>query len=55
MNNYQLRGKKFDQSNKRICAIHPISPWKDGYKQCYWGFKLKQDCKQLRQKGGENK
>ena len=55
MNNYQLRGKKFDQSNKRICAIHPVSPWKDGYKQCYWGFNLKQVCKQLQQKGGENK
>ena len=53
MNKYQLLIKKSDQINKRICANHPVSPWKQGYKQSYWGFKLKQDCKQLKEKGGE--
>jgi hypothetical protein len=53
VNKHQLRVKKYDQANIRICAIHPVSPWKDGYKRCYWEFKLKQDCKQLQQKGGD--
>jgi hypothetical protein len=54
MNKYQLFVKKFDQPKKRICANHPVSSWKEGYKHCYWGFKLKQVCKQLKQEGGEN-
>jgi len=53
MNKYQLQIKKFDQSNKRNCANHPVSPWKEGYKRCYWGFKLNQVCKQLHEKGGD--
>ena len=53
MNKYQLFVKKYDQPKKRICANHPVSPWKEGYKHCYWGFKLKQDCKQLQRKGGD--
>ena len=53
MNKYQLFVKKYDQTKKRICANHPVSPWKEGYKHCYWGVKLKQDCKQLQEKGGD--
>ena len=55
MNKYQLLVKKHNQTQKRICANHPVSPWKDGYKQCYWGFKLKQVCKQLNRKEVSNK
>jgi hypothetical protein len=38
---------------RKICAKHPVSHWKDGYKRCYWGFKLNQDCEELQQKGGD--
>ena len=38
---------------QKICARHPVSYWKDGYKRCYWGFKLHQDCEELLEKGGE--
>jgi len=45
----------FEQKEKRkICANHPVSVWKEGYRRCYWGFKLNQDCQQLIEKGGDN-
>jgi hypothetical protein len=53
MKQHQLHFKKPIQTNKRICANHPVSPWKEGYKRCYWGFKLQQVCKQLQEKGGD--
>jgi len=33
----------------KICANHPLSVWKEGYKRCYWGFKLQQSCQILEQ------
>jgi hypothetical protein len=36
-----------NKGKHKICANHPRSIWKEGYRRCYWGFKLKQDCKQL--------
>jgi len=53
MHKYQFRVKNNNHTIKRICAIHPLSSWKDGFTRCYWGFKLKQDCTKLQQKGGE--
>ena len=41
------------EEKQKICARHPVSVWKEGYKRCYWGFKLNQDCEQLLEKGGE--
>jgi hypothetical protein len=42
------------KEKRKICANHPVSVWKEGYRRCYWGFKLKQDCVQLIEKGGDN-
>ena len=44
-------GEKREQ--RKICARHPVSVWKEGYRRCYWGFKLQQDCEQLSEKGGD--
>jgi hypothetical protein len=46
----QLIGEK---GKRKLCAKHPVSTWKEGYKRCYWGFKLNQDCEELIEKGGE--
>ena len=53
MKQHQIHSNKNIQKQKRICANHPLSHWKEGYKRCYWGFKLHQDCMQLLAKGGE--
>jgi hypothetical protein len=42
-----------NKGKPKICAKHPVSHWKEGYKRCYWGFKLHQDCEELIVKGGE--
>ena len=54
MKHIQIHIKNTINKQKRICANHPLSHWKEGYKRCYWGFKLNQDCMQLIAKGGEN-
>ena len=52
--NHNLFKQIVERKEKRKnCANHPVSIWKEGYKRCYWGFKLKQDCTQLKEKGGE--
>jgi hypothetical protein len=35
------------RTKEKICANHPVSHWKEGYKRCYWGFKLGESCKPL--------
>ena len=35
------------KKKRKICANHPVSNWKEGYKRCYWGFKLREDCEVL--------
>jgi hypothetical protein len=46
----------FEKKEKRkICANHPVSVWKEGYTRCYWGFKLRQDCKSLEEDKEEDK
>ncbi len=53
--NYKSYLQLFEKKEKqKICANHPVSVWKEGYRRCYWGFKLQQDCVQLIEKGGEN-
>jgi len=52
--NYKSFDKIVEKKEKpKICANHPVSVWKEGYKRCYWGFKLKQNRSNLRRKGGE--
>jgi hypothetical protein len=55
--NHNLFKQIIEKKEKRkICANHPVSVWKEGYKRCYWGFKLRQNCELLEQsEGRENK
>jgi hypothetical protein len=35
-------------AKEKICKNHPVSKWREGYKRCYWGFKLKdKPCEEL--------
>lgn len=40
-------GKEPLSQDKKICAIHPVSTWKEGYSRCFKGFKRNEDCKEL--------
>ena len=40
------------KEKRKICANHPVSVWKDGYKRCYWGFKLRENCEALPESEG---
>jgi len=42
-----------NKEKRRICANHPVSVRKEGYKRCYWGFKLQQSCQPLEQEKEE--
>ena len=55
--NHNLFKQIIEKKEKRkICANHPVSVWKEGYKRCYWGFKLRQNCELFEQsEGRENK
>lgn len=37
----------------RICATHPLGRWRDGYINCFWGFRLKQFCRELKEEKGK--
>ena len=37
------------KEQRKICAIHPVSVWKEGYNRCYWGFKLRENCETLQE------
>jgi hypothetical protein len=46
--NHNLFKQIIEKKEKRkICATHPVSVWKEGYKRCYWGFKLRENCEAL--------
>jgi hypothetical protein len=46
--NHKVFNEILEKKEKRkICANHPVSVWKEGYKRCYWGFKLRENCKAL--------
>ena len=35
------------KEQRKVCATHPVSVWKEGFKRCYWGFKLRENCEPL--------
>ena len=47
MNNNPFKSIFEKKEKRKICANHPVSVWKEGYKRCYWGFKLRENCKVL--------
>jgi hypothetical protein len=50
MNNNPFKSIFEKKEKRKICATHPVSVWKAGYKRCYWGFKLRENCRALQER-----
>ena len=54
MNNKSFKQIVKKKEKRKICANHPVSVWKEGYRRCYWGFKFNEDCTDLKDCQHEN-